>query len=132
MTLNTSENFENGDETKINYYHAHVYYGEDATARETAARLREKVWNKWQNKVRMGRFRDQAVGPHPTSMYQIEFDREIFDEIIPWLMYNRDGLSVLVHADAEDAWRDHAWYPLWMGDKLDLRLDWLAAGNRKA
>ena len=61
MTLNTPENFENGDETKINYYHAHVYYGKDATARETAARLREKVWNKWHKKVRMGRFRDQAV-----------------------------------------------------------------------
>ena len=55
-------------------------------------------------------------------MYRIEFDREIFDEIIPWLMYNRDGLSVLVHADAEDAWQDHAWYPFWMGDKLDLEL----------
>lgn len=132
MTLNAPDNFENGDETKINYYHVHVYYGEDDTARETAARLREKVWNKWPNKVRMGRFRDQAVGPHPIAMYQIEFDREIFDEIIPWLMYNRDGLSVLVHPDAEDAWRDHAWYPFWMGDKLDLRLDWLAAGNRKA
>ncbi|PPR12337.1 MAG: hypothetical protein CFH41_00374 [Alphaproteobacteria bacterium MarineAlpha11_Bin1] len=124
--------FENGDETKIKYYHAHVYYGDDDTVRETAARLREKVWNKWRDKVRMGRFRDTAVGPHPQAMFQIEFDPGIFDEIVPWLMFNRDGLTILLHPDAEDPWRDHAWYPFWMGDILELRLDWLAAGNRKA
>ena len=132
MTENTLDNFENGDETKIKYYPAHIYYGDDDAVRETAARLREKAWNKWPGKVRMGRFRDKAVGPHPLAMYQIEFDHEIFDEIVPWLMYNRDGLTILLHPDAEDAWRDHAWYPLWMGEKLDLRLNWLAAGNRQA
>ena len=43
----TDETFENGDETKINYYHAHVYYGDDDAVREKAARLREKAWTKW-------------------------------------------------------------------------------------
>ena len=126
------DGIKNGDETKINYFHAHVYYGDDDVARETAARLREKAWNKWPNKLRMGRFRDTAVGPHPQAMYQIEFDHEIFDETVPWLMYNRDGLTILLHPDAEDAWRDHAWYTFWMGNILELRLDWLAAGNNQA
>ena len=66
---NSLDNFENGDETKINYYHAHVYYGEDDAMREKASRLREKVWNKWRSRVRMGRFRDSAVGPHPQAMF---------------------------------------------------------------
>jgi DOPA 4,5-dioxygenase len=126
------ETFENGDETKINYYHAHIYYGDDDAVREKAARLREKAWTKWPDQVRMGRFRDTAVGPHPLAMYQIEFDHELFAEIVPWLMYNRDDLTILLHPDAEDAFRDHAWYPFWMGEKLDLRLDFLRRGGRQA
>lgn len=124
--------YENGDETRITLYHAHVYYGDSAELREKAARLREKAWRKWPDKVRMGRFRDRPVGPHPQEMFQIEFDKELFPEIVPWLMYNRDGLTVLVHPEAEDAWRDHAWYPLWMGEKLDLNVSWLERGNRAA
>lgn len=124
--------YENGDETRINYYHAHIYYGDSDEARERAARMREKVWAKWPGQVRMGRFRDRPVGPHPQAMYQIEFDPDLFPEIVPWLMYNRDGLTILLHPDAEDSWRDHAWYPLWMGEKLDLNLTWLERGNRAA
>lgn len=127
-----TDDYENGDETAITHYHAHIYYGDDDAVREKAARLREKAWGKWPDRVRMGRFRDRAVGPHPTAMYQIEFDPDLFAEIVPWLMFNRDGLTILVHPDATDAFRDHAWYPLWMGEKLDLRLDWLRRGNRAA
>ncbi len=124
--------FENGDVTRIRGYHAHVYYGDDDDARERAARLRESLWNRWPDQVRMGRFRDRPVGPHPLDMYQVEFAAELFTEIIPWLMFNRDGLNILIHPEAGNAWRDHAWYPLWLGESLDLRLDWLADGNRSA
>jgi aromatic ring-cleaving dioxygenase len=127
-----ARDYENGDETRITHYHAHIYYGDSDELREKAARLREKAWAKWPADVKMGRFRDRPVGPHPQDMFQIEFDKALFPEIVPWLMYNRDGLTILVHPEAEDAFRDHAWYPLWMGEKLDLRLDWLERGNRAA
>ena len=118
-----------GDETKITGYHAHIYYDEDT--RETAARVRERAWDKF-SPIEMGRFRDRAVGPHPVPMFQIAFGKELFPEIVPWLMYNREGLTILLHPEAEDAYNDHAFYPFWMGEKLDLRLDWLKAGNRQA
>ncbi len=127
-----TKGFVNGDETAISHYHAHVYYGDDDVRRDKAARLREKVWNRWPEQVQMGRFRDRPVGPHPVDMFQIEFGPDLFPEIVPWLMFNRDGLSILVHPEAGDAWRDHGWYPLWLGEKLPLRLDWLARGNRSA
>ena len=117
-----------GDSSKINYYHAHIYY--DDETREKAARLRQEIWAKFD--VRMGRFRDRAVGPHPQPMFQAEFDPNVFPEIVPWLMYNRDGLTILLHPDAEDAYDDHPHYPFWMGKKLRLRLGWLEAGNRAA
>ncbi len=120
--------FPKGDSSKITGYHAHIYY--DDETRETAARLRQRIWNKFD--VRMGRFRDRAVGPHPQAMFQVEISPEVFPEIIPWLMYNREGLTILVHPEAEDAYDDHAHFPFWMGKKLRLRLNWLQAGNRAA
>ena len=125
-----NETYVNGDAGKVGGYHAHVYY--DADSRETAARLRQRVWRKWPDAVVMGRFRDRPVGPHPACMYQVTFDRETFAEIVPWLMHNRDGLTILVHPEGEDAHDDHAHYPLWLGGRLDLDLAFLAAGNRQA
>ena len=120
--------FPKGDSSKITGYHAHIYY--DKELRETASRLRQAIWSKFD--VRMGRFRDRPVGPHPQPMFQVEISPEVFPEIIPWLMYNREGLTVLIHPEAEDAYNDHAHFPLWMGKKLRLRLNWLQAGNRAA
>lgn len=122
--------FPNGDSDKITGYHAHIYY--DAETRERAARLRWRIWDKWGFEVTMGRFRDRPVGPHPEWMFQVAFDKSLFPEVVPWLMYNRDGLTVLVHPEAEDAYKDHAFYPLWMGEKLDLDVDWLKKGNTEA
>jgi len=75
---------------------------------------------------------ETRVSSCPNCAAQIEFDPDLFPEIVPWLMYNRDNLTILVHPDAEDSFRDHAWYPLWMGEKLDLRLDFLRRGGRQA
>ena len=107
------------DAEEINSYHAHVYY--DAASREAAARLREALENRFE--VEMGRWRDEPVGPHPQPMYQVKFAAAQFGRIVPWLMLNRLGLTILVHPNTDDAYRDHAVNPLWMGEKLGLRLD---------
>ncbi|MGO9062020.1 MAG: DOPA 4,5-dioxygenase family protein [Candidatus Binataceae bacterium] len=103
----------------INFYHAHVYY--DAASRQAAARLREALESRFE--VEMGRWRDEPVGPHPQAMYQVKFAVGEFGRIVPWLMLNRLGLTILVHPDTTDAYRDHAVNALWLGEKLQLRLD---------
>jgi aromatic ring-cleaving dioxygenase len=109
------------DSAKINGYHAHIYY--DDTSREKAARLREAIERSFQ--VVMGRWRDEPVGPHPQSMYQVKFDPAEFSRIVPWLMLNRDGLNILVHPETDNAYLDHAENALWLGQKLSLRLNTL-------
>jgi aromatic ring-cleaving dioxygenase len=107
------------DPAKINGYHAHVYY--DPVSRETAAHLREALEQNFE--VVMGRWRDEPVGPHPQSMYQVKFEPGEFARIVPWLMLNRAGLTILVHPETDNAYRDHAENELWLGQKLVLRLD---------
>ena len=105
----------------ITGYHAHVYY-DPASSRELAALLRERVAAIFPD-ARLGRWHDQPVGPHPQAMFQIAFAADRLAAILPWLMLNRSGLTILVHPDTGDAYADHARHALWLGAVLPLRLD---------
>jgi aromatic ring-cleaving dioxygenase len=109
------------DAAKIHGYHAHIYY--DDGSREIAARLRSAIEQSFE--VVMGRWRDEPVGPHPQPMYQVKFEPREFARIVPWLMLNRNGLTILVHPETDDAYLDHAENALWLGQKLSLRLETL-------
>jgi aromatic ring-cleaving dioxygenase len=100
-------------------YHAHVYY--DPDSRERAARVRDGLSNAFT--VRLGRWHDKAVGPHPKGMYQVAFSVDEFARVVPWLMLNREGLDVLVHPESGDDLTDHTSHAMWLGDKLTLNTE---------
>jgi aromatic ring-cleaving dioxygenase len=105
----------------ITEYHAHVYYDPDKT-RNRAERLRERVAAKFPS-AKLGRWHDELVGPHPQSMYQIAFPSALVAAFLPWLMLNRDGLTVLLHPETGDDYRDHSAHAAWLGTTLPLRLE---------
>lgn len=107
------------DPAAIEGYHAHVYY--DPATRTVAERLRQAMGERFA--VTLGRWHDNPVGPHPASMYQVAFAAAEFPRLVPWLMLNRGGLSILVHPRTGDDYADHAWFALWLGMPLPLRLD---------
>ncbi len=110
--------------TKITGFHAHVYF--DTASREAAARVREGLGAMFD--VRLGRWHDRPIGPHPQAMYQVAFSPEQFGQVVPWLMLNREGLDVLIHPETGDDVKDHTEHSLWLGEKLELNLDFLKAG----
>ena len=103
----------------IHNFHAHVYY--DPTTREAAARVRDAVAEQFE--VELGRWREEPVGPHPKSMYQVKFAPEEFGRIVPWLMLNHQGLDVLIHPSTDDDVGYHTHRALWLGEKLALNID---------
>jgi aromatic ring-cleaving dioxygenase len=109
------------DPERITHYHAHIYYDPQST-RERAARLRERVAAAFPAAT-LGRWHDALVGPHPQSMYQIAFPRELLAAFVPWLMLNRDGLTVLLHPETGDDYVDHTDHAAWFGAVLPLRLE---------
>jgi DOPA 4,5-dioxygenase len=109
------------DPAVIAGYHAHVYYDPTRT-REVAAHVREGVGDAFPAAT-LGSWHDEAVGPHTVAMYQVAFAVEDFARLVPWLMLNRDGLDVLVHPLAGNAYADHTVFAMWLGEKLPLRLD---------
>jgi aromatic ring-cleaving dioxygenase len=109
------------DPEAIQHYHAHIYYDPHST-RDRAARLRERVAAMFPAAI-LGRWHDALVGPHPQSMYQIAFPREMLAAFVPWLMLNRDGLIVLLHPETGDDYVDHTDHAAWFGGMLPLRLE---------
>ena len=77
---------------------------------------------------KLGSWHDEPVGPHPQAMYQVLFASEEFANVVPWLMLNREGLTVLVHPSTGDSYGDHLQRSLWLGRVLKLREEVLRRG----
>jgi aromatic ring-cleaving dioxygenase len=102
-------------------YHAHVYY--DAASRPEAERLRDRIAGQFP--VELGRFSDEPIGPHPISQFAVILRTEQFQEVVPWLMFNRGGLDVLIHPLTDDSVDDHRIYAVWLGKPAPMKLNGL-------
>jgi aromatic ring-cleaving dioxygenase len=118
-----------GDPGIIRDYHAHIYY-DPTSSRDRAARLREQVAAAFPE-AKLGRWHDELVGPHTQSMYQIAFPRTMLASFLPWLMLNRDGLTILLHPGTGNDYADHSDHAVWFGAVLPLRLDVLKGARKK-
>ena len=103
----------------IKDYHAHVYY--DSASKDRAARLRRWVEDRFAGQMRMGSWHDEEVGPHVQAMYQIAFPPELFPRLVPFLMMNRMGLTVLVHPQSGRPRDDHTVNAMWLGAVLPVK-----------
>ena len=100
-------------------YHAHVYY--NAETKPAAAKLRDAIIQRFT--VEPGALSDEPRGPHPVSQFNVIFEAPEFQNLVPWLMLNRDGLDVLVHPLTESSYDDHSKNALWLGTPVPLKLD---------
>jgi DOPA 4,5-dioxygenase len=107
------------DPDRITEYHIHVYF--DPDTRDRAALLRQ--WVEARFPVKMGRWRDEPVGPHVRSMYLFTFTPDLFAAVVPFVMMNRLGLTVLLHPESGRPRDDHTVNATWMGEVLPVKTD---------
>jgi DOPA 4,5-dioxygenase len=102
----------------ITDYHAHVYF--DAVSREQARGLCEAAGRAF--RLVVGRMHDKPVGPHPRGSCQLAFGPELFGQVIPWLIENRNGLTIFAHANTGNDLKDHTDHVIWLGPPETLNL----------
>ena len=100
-------------------YHAHVYWQNEDQRRE-ALNLREPL-REMGSKV--GSIHEDAIGPHPLPMYQVNYNSNIAEEVEEFL--SKTKLDILLHEDTGDDLRDHTKGARWLGNKLQLDIAWL-------
>ena len=101
------------------YYHAHIYWS-TPEQRNIAVSLREPLDK---HECGLGRVWDQPIGPHPLPMYQVNYCDTIKQPVEELL--SSSGLTILLHEDTGDDLRDHTEGTRWLGETLQLDLDWL-------
>ena len=73
--------------------------------------------------LEVGTFHEKPVGPHPCWSFQVKFDTKMFGIFVPWLMENRNRLTVFIHACTGDNLLDHTENVCWLGQVHELNLE---------
>lgn len=106
-----------GNIKHIEGFHVHVYF--DKETKDIARHLYQELVEQG---FKPGRVHEKPMGPHTKPMFYVPVTNEEFGIIVPFLMLNREGLSVLVHPTTNDDIADHTEYPIWMGPQVPLDL----------
>lgn len=104
----------------IEGYHAHVYARPGALAEELAGLHRRAQQELSEDRV--GRLREEPVGPHPVAMFQIALEPARLAGLVPWLLAHHGDRSILIHPLHGDHLREHSDDALWIGPRLELDL----------
>jgi len=102
-------------------YHAHVYFS--ASEKPAAERVRVHVGRQFGERIRIGNWHDNPVGPHPRGSYQLTVLPEDMADFLPWMSMNRGDLTVFMHLNTGDDYMDHTRHVIWLGESESLKLD---------
>ncbi|KAF8582779.1 hypothetical protein K439DRAFT_1350499 [Ramaria rubella] len=107
-----------------NGFDFHIYYQQNNEKQvEYARALHERIRREFPE-LRIYRFWDRPVGPHPVAMFEVNvFDPHQTGALFSFLAVNRGPCSVLIHPNTNDAVRDHTELATWMGERWPLNVD---------
>lgn len=100
-------------------YHFHLYF--NAEQIELARKISSEVASLFN--LYVGRVWDKLVGPHLVNSCQITVPREKFEQVVSWLLVNRQGIDVFIHPEGDDDLADHKDHIMWIGKSYDINLD---------
>ena len=107
-------------------YHVHIYF--DDTDKVRATELRDTLVERFKAQPSRPQFIGIA-GPHPIPQMSAIFSKAAFTaDVVPWLMFNRQGLDILIHPLTNDEVEDHTTHAVWLGTTVELLTDKLKHG----
>ncbi len=101
-------------------YHAHIYF--ELHQKPIAETLVTKLTKLEEQHLKLWKFHDIKVGPHHLPMAEVHFNENSLGAVLSFLKSNHEGLSILVHEDSGDDFKDHE-NPIWVGPSLPIDFD---------
>jgi len=106
-------------DNRNNAFDFHIYYNKGAQM-EHARKLHERIRREFPE-MRIYKFWEVPVGPHPVPMFEVNPRSPAeFASLFAFLVVYRGDLSVLIHPNTDDAFRDHTDRATWMGERYPL------------
>ncbi|KAG8870006.1 hypothetical protein FRC20_000491 [Serendipita sp. 405] len=114
---------------KGNSFDFHIYHlPSNADEKKYAQELHERIRREFPE-MRIYRFWDRPVGPHPIPMFEINtFTPSETGALFGFLTIWRGPLSVLIHPNTDDEFKDHTELCSWMGRPVPLDTSFLKHG----
>lgn len=122
----------------IKSFDFHTYWNNNNPKdREFAFDFREKIIKEFANEIEAGdvrvfKFWDKPIGPHPLNMFEIDtggvgrFKPELYARLVTFYIVNHGHLSVLIHPKTDKGdLIDHTQHALWLGHKVRLDTSFL-------
>ena len=78
-----------------------------------------------ENNVQTFPFVEKPIGPHPHPMFESHVTTQILPVIESLLTINRKSCSILIHEKTGDHMYDHTQGARWLGEPLELNLEFL-------
>jgi len=108
------------DSWSMKNYHAHIYF--DQFQRPIAEQLVLQLLKLDLNNLKLWKIHENKVGPHYLPMAEVHFTEQNLNEVLECLEMHHDGISILVHEDSGDDYKDHE-NPIWVGTPLPIDFD---------
>jgi len=107
-----------------NGFDFHIYYMQNVPEEMKYAReLHERVRREFPE-LRIYRFWEKPVGPHPVAMFEVNtFNPHQTGAFFSWLTVWRGPCSVLIHPNTDNPYKDHTELMSWMGRPWPLYTD---------
>ncbi len=102
-------------------YHAHIYY--ELKDEKQALELYERAELLLGSEITFAKWFGKRVGPHPTPMFELQFNINNFYFMKKWLNEHRGTFSVLIHEDTGNDVRDHIEGITWLGTPLKINFE---------
>lgn len=101
-------------------FHAHIYF--DLHQKHLAENLVTELLHLNLTDLKLWKYHERKVGPHFLPMAEIHFTEKSLKQVLNCLKLHHEGLSVLVHEDSGDDFKDHE-NPIWVGPSLPIDFD---------
>jgi len=112
----TYDEFPKPIDSSNNGFDFHIYYMQSVPSEvQYAKELHERVRREFPE-LRIYRFWDKPVGPHPVAMFEVNtFNPHQTGALFSFLAVNRGPCSVLIHPNTGESLKDHTELATWMG-----------------